>query len=63
MTMSVDCEATEEAATVVGLALVETLAGKAPESTTLKRAAAGKTRRTVQIFILSVMCGFLTGRG
>jgi hypothetical protein len=63
VTRSVDLEETAEASTVMRVGLVETVAGKVPESAMLKRAAAGKTKRIARVFILSVMSGVLTDRG
>lgn len=60
VTRSVDLEENAEASSVVRVGLVETVAGKVPDSAMLKRAAVGKTRRIARVFILSVMCGVLT---
>lgn len=58
VTRSVDLEETAEASTVVRVGLVETVAGKVPESAMLKRAAAGKTKKDSSglHFICNVWC-------
>jgi hypothetical protein len=63
VTKSVDLEETAEAIAVAMVGVLATVAGKAPESTILKRVAAGKTRRIARLFILSVTHEFLTVRG